>query len=556
MEELAVLSAIIKSVYARFCKLEAVLNSELKPNRSSGRRGGGPRLPAPSWEEQRAACADAHASVAVAYGHMNRADSAGPVSAAAFSLPPQHGGEPPCPESTGPAGSAPAAKKAHLSATEGPAAADPAPTEFASTAEKEAAPQRSLPRRALWVRELHGGELGEEAEDEEYVPPATSSDSSSESSEYSDGEDSIKPEEVAALLADAKVPISVLEIMIMVAESAPFHHEQLAACPETLATVAAWPATRATFKSSATEPAAPLTGEQQVDQQVGRPLAGGTKGESSSDSEPVHGDKLRSRLRQLRSESEGSAEAARSLSEAQVDKPTEPALPVGGAVRATEETLPEDAPPPWLCLYEPAAAGTVSSAVAGHSRPPRGPPEPSVWFVEGAEPPSDNAWKKQRKLAEKAARKATKVKAKADEAASLAALASKEPTASSSLPKPVLLAGREVPTYAADYTFADHNKRRAAEQDQATAADRPDKEQVDRQRLLAQGQRLLAAATRSKATSLTTRPLWPPAANEDYVERLLARHGLVRPAPRNTTLPPPATFPLPPADSSDSSSAC
>jgi hypothetical protein len=81
----------------------------------------------------------------------------------------------------------------------------------------------------------------------------------------------------------------------------------------------------------------------------------------------------RSRLRQLRSESEGSAEAARGLSEVQVadklatkERMAKPALPVGGAV------------PAWSYL------------------------------AEGAEPPSDNAAKKQLKLAKKATRKAAR----------------------------------------------------------------------------------------------------------------------------------------------------
>jgi hypothetical protein len=330
MEELAFLSATIKSLCARFYRLEAVLTSELHPRRGSGRRGGGSRLPAPTWEEQRSACADARASVTAAYsrGHRNSANFAGPVSAVASSAPTHHSGKLPSSEAEEPP-------------PEPGLGADPGLTESAAT-EEEAASHSSLPRPALWVRELQGGELREEteAEDDEYVPPATSSDYSSESDEYSEGEDSLQPDEVAALLADADVSISKL-IPAPVGESAPFHHEQLAARPEKLVTVAAWPATTATFKSSATEPAAPLTWEQQVEQQVDQPMAGGTEGNSSSDSEPVHGDKLRSRLRQLRSESEGSAEAARGLSEVQVaDKP------------AAKETLPEPAPPAGLHWLE------------------------------------------------------------------------------------------------------------------------------------------------------------------------------------------------------------
>jgi hypothetical protein len=59
---------------------------------------------------------------------------------------------------------------------------------------------------ALWVRELQDGELGEESEagDEDYVQPANSSDSGSDTDGFTEVESSIPPEEVSALRAEAE----------------------------------------------------------------------------------------------------------------------------------------------------------------------------------------------------------------------------------------------------------------------------------------------------------------------------------------------------------------
>jgi hypothetical protein len=231
-----------------------------------------------------------------------RADYVNPVSGTVSSPSAQHGGKLTCPESTVPAESAYILSAAEESPPEA------TPTRPASTTEEEATSQCSQPRPALWVRDLQGGELGEEteAEDGEYVPPATSSDSSPDSDEYSDGEDSIKPDEVTALLADAEVPIS-----------------KLAARPEAPATVKS----SAASVPAATEPV---------------PLArAGMKCDFSSDSEPVYGDTLRSRLQRLRSESEGSEGGPAEPEE--VNRPMAGCMMVSAATLAAEAARYQDA---------------------------------------------------------------------------------------------------------------------------------------------------------------------------------------------------------------------